>query len=200
MKTVSFTKMSDGTKEDYAFLGKHEADFCHTLPDRIMGALENLWDSLSGYKIDRLEHSLQAATRAERDGADIDWIVSALIHDLGDDLAPLNHDSLAAAIVKPYVREECSWTVQHHGIFQFKYYGDKVGLNPEERQKYKNSPYFDVAEKFCRNWDQTSFDPEYETYALEHFRPMVEEVFRRPAWDDTYIKALNSPPEDQCLL
>ena len=154
-----------------------------------MKALEGLRHSLSGYKVDRLEHSLQTATRAERSGADIDWIVCALIHDLGDDLAPLNHDSLAAAIVKPYVREECSWTVQHHGIFQYKYYADKVGLNPEERQKYKDSPYFDVAERFCRDWDQNSFDPNYETLPLEHFRPMVEEVFRRPAWDDAFIKA-----------
>ena len=118
MKTVSFTKMSDGTAEDYAFLARHEQAFAHDLPARIMDSLAKLRNSLSGYKIDRLEHSLQTATRAERDGADIDWIVSALVHDLGDDLAPLNHDSLAAAILKPYVREECTWAVQHHGIFQ----------------------------------------------------------------------------------
>lgn len=181
--------MEDGTEEDYKFLSEHEAEFCHALPDRIMDALENLRNSLSGYKIDRLEHSLQTATRAERDGADIDWIVSALIHDLGDDLAPLNHDSMAAAIIKPYVREECAWVLQHHGIFQYKYYADKIGLNPEERHKYKYSPHFDAAVKFCRDWDQTSFDPEYDTFQLEHFRPLVEEVFRRPAWDDTHIKA-----------
>jgi len=181
--------MQDGTSEDYAFLAKHEKKFAHDLPDRIMARLEALRDSLSGYKIDRLEHSLQTATRAERDSADVDWIVSALIHDLGDDLAPLNHDSLAAAIVAPYVREECAWVVKHHGIFQYKYYADKIGLDPEERQKYKDSPYFKAAEKFCRDWDQNSFDPNYDTLPLEHFRPMVEEVFRRPAWDDTYIKA-----------
>jgi len=189
VKTVSFTKMEDGTAEDYAFLDKHEREFAHDLPDRIMARLEGLRNSLSGYKVDRLEHSLQTATRAERDGADIDWIVSALIHDLGDDLAPYNHDSLAASIIRPYVREECSWTVQHHGIFQYKYYADKIGLNPEERQKYKDSPHFDAAEKFCRDWDQISFDPSYDTLPLEHFRPMVEEVFRRPAWNDKYVKA-----------
>jgi len=182
MKTVTFTKMEDGTQEDYAFLAKHEAEFCAELPGRIMAALEGLRNSLSGYKIDRLEHSLQSASRAERDGADVDWIVSALIHDLGDDLAPLNHDSLAAAIIAPYVREECAWVVRHHGIFQFKYYGDKVGLDPEARQKYKDSPHFDAAVRFCERWDQTSFDPGYDTYDLEHFRPMVEEVFSREAW------------------
>ena len=188
MDTVNFIRMEDGTAEDYAFLAKHEAAFARDLPNRIMARLEGLRSSLSGYKVDRLEHSLQCATRAERDGADADWIVCALVHDLGDDLAPYNHDSLAAAIVKPYVREECSWTVQHHGIFQYKYYADKVGLNPEERQKYKDSPYFEAAEKFCRDWDQNSFDPDYDSFPLIHFSPVLEEVFRRPAWDQSVMK------------
>ncbi len=183
MKTVSFTKMSDGTAEDYAFLAEHEAEYAKGLPGRIMNALEGLRNSLAGYKIDRLEHSLQSATRAEKDGADIDWIVAALIHDLGDDLAPHNHDSLAANIIRPYVREECAWVVQHHGIFQYKYYADKVGLDPDAREKFKDSPYYEAAVKFCELWDQTSFDPDYDTYSLEHFRPMVEEVFTRNAWD-----------------
>ena len=99
MKTVSFIQMQDGTAQDYALLAKHEAEFAKDLPNRIMDRLAGLKDSLAGYKIDRLEHSLQTATRAERDGADVDWIACALIHDLGDDLAPLNHDSLAAAII-----------------------------------------------------------------------------------------------------
>ena len=187
MKTVSFTEMKNGTEADYKFLAEHEAEFAKELPARIMDRLEGLRNSLSGYKIDRLDHSLQTATRAERDGADVDWIVCALVHDLGDDLAPLNHDSLAAAIVKPYVREECSWTVQHHGIFQYKYYADKIGLNPEERQKYKDSPHYDAAVRFCRDWDQSSFDPDYDTFPLEHFKPMVEEVFTRKAWDDANL-------------
>lgn len=183
MKTVSFTKMEQGTKEDYAFLARHEAAFCKALPARILNALENLRNSHSGYKIDRLDHSLQTATRAENDGADIDWIVSALVHDLGDDLAPLNHDSLAAAILKPYVREECSWVVKHHGIFQYKYYADKIGLDPEARQKYADHPYYNAAVKFCEDWDQTSFDPDFKTRPLSHFRPLIETVFTRPAWD-----------------
>ena len=182
MKDVSFTQMADGTVEDYAFLAKHEHAFVQDLPNRIMTALEKLRDSFSGYKIDRLEHSLQTATRAERDGADIDWIVSALVHDLGDDLAPLNHDSLAAAILAPYVREECRWVVQHHGIFQYKYYADKIGLDPEARQKYKDSQHFVAAVRFCEKWDQNSFDPNYDTLPLEHFKPALEDVFRRKPW------------------
>ena len=182
METVSFTKMSDGTTEEYEFLAKHEAEFVANLPNRIMNALEGLRNSLSGYKIDRLEHSLQTATRAERDGADVDWIVSALIHDIGDDLAPLNHDSLAANILRPYVREECAWVVQHHGIFQYKYYADKIGLDPDAREKFKDNPHYDDCAEFCERWDQKSFDPDYETLDLEHFRPMVEKVFGREAW------------------
>ena len=189
MKTVSFTRMDNGTAEDYAFLDEHEKIFAYDLPARILERLEGMRNSLSGYKIDRLEHSLQTASRAERDGADADWIAAALVHDLGDDLAPYNHDTLAAAIIAPYVREECTWAVRHHGIFQYKYYADKIGLNPEERQKYRDNPHFHVAEKFCRDWDQTSFDPEYKSFSLEHFRPVLENVFRRPAWDERYIKA-----------
>jgi len=188
MDTVSFTQMRDGTAEDYAFLAEHEAAFNAELPARILKALEDLRHSLSGYKIDRLTHSLQTATRAERDGADIDWIVSALVHDLGDDLAPMNHDSLAAAILKPYVRAECTWVVHHHGIFQYAYYGDKVGLDPEARQKYKDSPHYGAAVTFCQRWDQAAFDPDYDTRPLAHFKPMVETVFSRPAWDDTHIR------------
>lgn len=188
MKTVSFTKMEDGTREDYALLAKHEAEFARALPSRILSALEGLRNSLAGYKIDRLEHSLQTATRAQRDGADIDWIVSALVHDLGDDLAPLNHDSLAAAIIRPYVRDECAWTVQHHGIFQYPYYADKVGLDPQAHLKFKDHPYFEAAMRFCRDWDQPSFDPGYDSFNLVHFAPMVEAVFTRPAWDAAFTQ------------
>lgn len=181
-QVVSFTKMSDGTAEDYALLAAHEAEYAKQLPHRILAALEGLRHSLAGYKIDRLDHSLQTATRAERDGADIDWIVSALVHDLGDDLAPFNHDSLAANILRPYVREECAWAVQHHGIFQYKYYADNVGLDPDAREKFKSHKYYDAAVRFCERWDQTSFDPDYDTLPLTHFRPLVEEVFTREAW------------------
>jgi len=187
-KQVSFTQMRDGTVEDYALLDTLEHEFVRALPERIMERLQALENSLSGYKVSRLDHSLQTATRALNDGADVDWVVTALVHDLGDDLAPLNHDSLAAAILKPYVREECTWVTQHHGIFQYAYYGDKVGLDPEARQKYKERPCYDAAVQFCERWDQASFDPDYPTEPLETFRPMVEEVFSRTAWDEDNLK------------
>lgn len=179
---VSFHQMKDGTAQDYALLEEYEAQYARDLPDRILGRLRQLEDGLSGYQVSRLEHSLQTATRAMRDGADIDWIVSALVHDLGDDLAPQNHDCLAAAILAPYVREECTWAVRHHGIFQFKYYGDKVGLDPDARDKYAAHEHYDAAVRFCELWDQASFDPDYQTEPLESFERMVREVFSRKPW------------------
>ena len=122
MEQVSFKKMEDGTVEDYALLHKLERDYIDALPDRLMAALQALDNSLAGYQVSRLTHSLQSATRAEADGADIELIVAALIHDLGDDLAPENHSQLAAAIIRPYVRAEVTWILEMHGVFQMKYY------------------------------------------------------------------------------
>ena len=128
MQHVSFIRMDEGTAEDYALLNALEDEFVVALPDRLLAALASLEDSLAGYQINRLEHSLQSATRAEADGADIELIVGALIHDLGDDLAPLNHSQLAAAIIRPYVRAEVAWIIEHHGVFQMYYYGDAWAL------------------------------------------------------------------------
>lgn len=187
MDVVSFTRMDEGTAEDYAFLNRLEDQFVETLPDRLLAALEGLRNSLGGYKIDRLEHSLQSATRAEDDGADIELIVAALIHDLGDDLAPHNHSQLAAAIIRPYVRAEVTWIIEHHGVFQMYYYGDAMGVNKDEREIYRSHKWFDSCEKFCRDWDQRAFDPSYPTRPLSHFEPMLRAVFGRPAFDPAII-------------
>ena len=185
---VSFTRMDEGTREDYALLEEHEATYKAGLPARLLDRLRAMGEGLSGYQVSRLEHSLQTATRARRDGADADWVVAALLHDLGDELAPQNHDTLAAAIIAPYVREECTWAVRHHGIFQFKYYGDKVGLDPDAREKYRADPNFAATAHFCEAWDQTSFDPAYASDPLESFAPDLEQVFLRPAWDEAYLR------------
>lgn len=187
MSVVSFTRMDEGTAEDYALLHHLERDYIAELPDRILQALEGLATSLAGYQISRLDHSLQTATRAEADGADIELIVAALIHDLGDDLAPENHSQLAAAIIRPYVREEVTWILEMHGVFQMKYYADKLGLNPNERDRWADHKYFASCERFCRDWDQRAFDPAYETKPLSYFAPMVREIFARPAFDESII-------------
>lgn len=188
MKTVSFTRMDEGTTEDYAFLHVLERDYIASLPDRLLDALKGLDNSLAGYKISRLEHSLQTATRAEADGADDEMIVAALIHDLGDDLAPENHSQLAAAIIRPYVREEVTWILEMHGVFQMKYYADKLGLNPDERDRWKDHKWFASCEKFCRDWDQMAFDPDYESKPLSHFEPLLRQIFSRPAFEPEIIQ------------
>lgn len=185
---VSFTRMADGTRDDYMLLQRLEHQFAAGLPGRIMDQLARLKDSLAGYQVTRLEHSLIAATLAEQDGADDDWIAAALVHDIGDDLAPFNHDSLAAAILKPYVREQCSWVIQHHGIFQMVFYAHHYDEDPEARQKYADSPYFQDAADFCEFWDQEAFDPAFEYKPLEHFEPVLTRVFTREAWDAAVIR------------
>ncbi|WP_300032361.1 HD domain-containing protein [uncultured Roseobacter sp.] len=189
MDKVSFTQMKDGTAEDYAFLTEHETEYTRGTADRLLQAMVSLDESLSGYQVTRLGHSLQSATRAERDGADIDWIVSALLHDIGDIYAPYNHDEYAATILRPFVREQCTWVVEKHGDFQMVYYGHHVGADPQKRDRYKGHAYFDDCAAFCERWDQASFDPDYETLPLAHFAPMVRAVFDRTPYDPDVIRA-----------
>ena len=181
MTEVSFTQMKDGTQADYEFLEQLEDDHIKGLPDRIMKALAALSDGLAGYKIDRLKHSLQTATRAEDEGASIDWIVAALVHDIGDELAPLSHSEFAATLLKPFVSEEIVWVIEKHGLFQAYYYAHHVGGDRHARDKYKDHPFYDQCVHFCEAWDQASFDPNYPTRSLDYFEPMVREVFSRRA-------------------
>jgi len=187
MKTVAFRQMKDGTREEYEFLTAHEEEYAKGLPDRILNALRQLENTLSGYQVSRLEHSLQSATRAEADGADEEMIVAALIHDLGDDLAPYNHSQYAASILRPYVRPEVTWVINQHGLFQNYYYIHHLGGNPDEREYLKDHPWYQSCVDFCEKWDQSSFDPDYPTKPLEYFEPMVRRIFTRRAFDPQYV-------------
>ena len=193
MDKVKFIRMDEGTPEEYQFLHKREVEFTKNVSERIIEALKNLDNSLPGYHITRLEHSLQSATRAEEDGADIELIIGALIHDLGDELAPANHSQLAATIIRPYVREEVTWIVSMHGLFQMFYFGPKdyqgeeIGINKSLRGKFKNHKWFESCDKFCRDWDQMSFDPNYPTKTLEYFKPLINEIFSREPFDPQYV-------------
>ena len=188
MDHVKFTAMKDGDREDYDFLTAHEVEYTKGTADRLLTALETLDEGLSGYQVTRLGHSLQSATRAWRDGADKDWVVSALLHDVGDIFAPYNHDEYAAAILKPFVREQCTWVVEKHGDFQMIYYGQHVGANPHKRDAYAGHLYFDDCAVFCERWDQSSFDPDYAMEPLSTFEPMVNEVFSRKAYSPDVIR------------
>ena len=191
---VKFTQMKDGDREDYDFLTEHEVAYTKGTADRLLEAMVELDKGLSGYQITRLGHSLQSATRAWKDGADIDWVVSALLHDIGDIYAPYNHDEYAAAVIRPFVREQCTWVVEKHGDFQLVYYGEHVGANPEKRQAFAGNPYFDDCVTFCARWDQTSFDPNYDTLPIEHFAPRVREVFAREPYDPAVIRTGEREP------
>ena len=193
MEQVKFTKMEDGDAEDYLFLTDHEKEYTKGTANRLLKALVNLDESLSGYQITRLGHSVQSATRAWRDGADIDWVVSALLHDVGDIFAPYNHDEYAATILKPFVREQCRWVVEKHGDFQMIYYGHLVGGNQNKRDKFNGHEFFNDCAEFCERWDQTSFDPSYDDLPLEFFRPMVEEVFAREPYNPEILNAKPMP-------
>ncbi len=188
-KSVSFTRMKDGTREDYELLEELEKPYHALVPDRLLDELRRQGeDTLSGYKITRLEHGLQSATRAVRDGADIDWIVGTLLHDVGDGLAPQNHDRFAAEVIRPFVREEVAWVVEHHGIFQMFYYGRHYGWDENARDRFRDHPCWQSCADFCERWDQSSFDPEYKHEPLEFFEPMVREVFARKAHDTSVIR------------
>lgn len=188
-KTVSFTQMKDGTKADYALLHELEKPYLALTADRVLDELKRQDETtLEGYKITRLEHGLQSASRAEADGADIDWIIGALLHDIGDGLAPQNHDRFSAEVIRPFVRWEVAWTVEHHGIFQMLYYARHYNWDENARDKYKDHPCFETCATFCERWDQSSFDPDYDHRPLEHFEPMLREVFARKAYDPEVVK------------
>ena len=188
-KHVNFVNMKDGTREEYELLARLEKPYLALTADRVLDELKRAGEAtLEGYKITRLQHGLQSGTRALRDGADLDWVVGALLHDIGDGLAPQNHDKMSAEVIRPFVRWDVAWTVEHHGIFQMLYYGHHYGWDRNARDQFKDHPVFDNCAEFCERWDQSSFDPDYPTETLEIFEPMVREVFGRKAYNPEIIQ------------
>ena len=179
VEKVKFKQMKEGSKEDYLLLNKLEKKFIEGTADRVLKTMQGLTSSLVGYQINRLEHSLQTATRALKEKASDEMIVAALLHDIGDELAPNNHAEFAAAILKPYVSEKTAWIVEKHGIFQMYYYAHHLGFNKNERDKYKGHKYYPATAEFCEKWDQISFDPNYKSLLLKEFEPYVRKIFCR---------------------
>jgi predicted HD phosphohydrolase len=188
-RIVSFRQMKDGTKEDYELLDEAEKRYALGLADRVLESLVKLDHSLEGYPVSRLGHSLQAATRALRDDADEEMVVAALIHDVGDELAPYNHAEVAAAILRPYVRAEVSWIVSHHGLFQNYYYVHYFGGDRNARERLREHPWYEACVHFCAAWDQSSFDPDYPSEPLSTFEPLVRRIFARPPHDPRYLSS-----------
>ena len=171
--------MKNGSKEDYLLLDKHEKKYIEGTADRLIKFMSELSNTLEGYQITRLEHSLQAATRALNDKASEEMIVATLLHDIGDELAPLNHSEYAGTVLKPYVSEKTHWIIEKHGEFQMYYYAHHLGGNKNQRDKYKGHKYYKDTVDFCENWDQKSFDPNYKSLTLKDFEPYVKKIFSR---------------------
>ena len=176
MQQVSFTQMADGTEDEYLYLKEvEEAEFA-SYPDRVLGWLREM-DEPGAYLVTRLGHSLQAATRARRAGENDDYVFMTLLHDVGDMLAPANHSQAAAAVIRPYVSERVHWICQNHGLFQGVYYSHHYGGDPSAHEIYRGHEWYEDTVRFCADYDQASFDPEYEWDPLESFEPLVREMF-----------------------
>ena len=183
-RTVSFTSMAAGTVADYALLDELAAPYIASTGERALDYLESLAEGLLGYQVDRYQHSLQTASRALRAGEGEEVVVAALLHDIGDALAPENHAELGAAVLRPYVARHITWMVAQHGLFQGYYYFDKIGQDPNAREQHRGHPAFDLTVRFCADYDQPSFDPAYDTLPIDPFVPLVERVFARKPWGE----------------
>ena len=177
---AKFHAMTEGTQEDWAAIARAAAPHRGELADRLLAHLKLLDNDHGGFAVDRLEHSLQTATRAHKDGRDEEYVVCALIHDIGDILLPANHAELGATILKPYVSEQNHWMMEHHGIFQGYYFFHYLGLDRNMREQFRDHPNFERTALFCTRHDQNAFDPNYDTMPLEAFEPMVQRVMARP--------------------
>ena len=180
LKQATFKEMSNGTQEDYAIIGEHSSDFARELPDRILAHLDILKGDTGGFAVDRYTHCLQTATRAFKDGKDEEYVVCALLHDIGDTIASANHADLAATMLEPFVSEKNYWIVKHHGIFQGYYFFEYLGLDKNMRDEFKDSDHWRDCAEFCAKYDQNSFEPDYKNMVIEEFEPMVISVFSKP--------------------
>ncbi|MFC4291417.1 HD domain-containing protein [Sphingorhabdus arenilitoris] len=188
---ASFSDMAESTAEDWAIIVKEQMPFAANGGQRVLDHLRLLAGDYGGFPVDRLTHCLQTATRAHRDGRPDDYVVMALIHDIGDTLGAYNHPDIAAAIIKPFVSEELHWIVEHHGIFQGKNFFHHIGLDPDMREQFRGHKYFAATEEFVQKYDCPAFDPEYDTLPLEFFEPMVMKLFAKPL-NSIYKKAMET--------
>ena len=177
---AKFHAMTEGTAEDWMTIARASQPYAMELPERLIAHLKLLAGDCGGFAVDRLEHSLQTATRAHKDGRDEEYVVCALLHDIGDLLLPASHAELGAAILKPYISDENHWMLEHHGIFQGYYFFHHLGLDRDMRDQFRGHPAFERTAQFCHLYDQNSFDPAYDTMPLDAFVPMMRRVMETP--------------------
>ena len=174
---TSFKSFAESTRDDWDVISPQLEVTQSMVADRILEQLAFLEGDDGGFPISRLEHSLQTASRAEQDGRDEEYVVCALLHDIGDTLAPYNHPEIGAAIVKPFVSEANHWMVAHHGIFQGYYFWHHIGLDRNAPDAHRDSPFFDHTAEFCAKYDQVAFDADYVSAPLEYYAPLVRRFF-----------------------
>lgn len=174
---TTFTRMDESTAEQWAVIGVESVKDQARVAETVLEMLRGLNDVVVGFAVDQMTHCLQTASRAERDGADEEVVVAALLHDIGKFVSVPNHPAIAAEILKPYVRDEVYWMIKVHQDFQGRHYYHHFGGNPDAREQYRGQPWFGLAERFADDWDQTAFDPDYDTLPLEHFEPLVRKTF-----------------------
>jgi predicted HD phosphohydrolase len=177
---AKFTSMVDGTREDWMKIGRASVEFRTGLADRVLTHLKLLDGDFGGFPVDRLEHSIQTATRAHRAGKDEEYVVCALLHDIGDILCPSSHAEVGAVLLKPYISEANYWMMDKHGIFQGYYFFHLIGLDRDMREQYRGHPHFEYCAQFCHQYDQNSFEPGYDTMPLEAFEPMLRRLIAAP--------------------
>ncbi|MGH8808523.1 MAG: HD domain-containing protein [Noviherbaspirillum sp.] len=176
-----FHHMRDGTAQDWAAIAGEFLPYAQQLPERVLDHLRLLAGDFGGFPVDRLTHSLQTATLAHRDGQHEEYVVCALLHDIGDTLGSYNHADIAAVILKPFVSDENHWMIEHHAIFQGYYFFHHLGMDRNLRDKFKDVPgLFKRTAQFCEKYDAAAFDPNAETLPLAFFEPMVRRVFAKP--------------------
>ena len=180
LPSATFHDMSQSTQEDWMAIMQHNIPFSRNGGKRVLDHLRLLDGDFGGFAVDRLTHSLQTATRAHRDGKPDDYVVMALLHDIGDTLGAYNHPDIAAAILKPFVSEELHWIVQNHGIFQGHNFFHHLGLDRNMRDKFADHPHAAACQEFIDRYDCPAFDPNYDTLPLEFFEPMVMKTFETP--------------------
>jgi predicted HD phosphohydrolase len=177
--TTTFTRMDESTAEQWAVIGAETSKNQGRVADNMLGMLESLASVTDGFATDQLTHSLQTATRAERAGADDEVVFASLVHDIGKAVSVPNHPAIAAEMIRPYVRDDVYRMIKHHQDFQGRHYYAHFGGDPDAREQYRGESFFSLTEQFADDWDQISFDPDYDTLPLDHFEPLVREVTSR---------------------
>jgi len=174
---ATFTRMDQSTAEEWAEIGAAHVVDQPRVAETVLVMLRGLDQVVVGFATDQLTHCLQTATRAERDGAEDEVVVAALCHDIGKFISVPNHPAIAAEILRPYVSDDVYWMIKAHQDFQGRHYYHHFGGDPDARDKYQGQPWYELAERFADEWDQTAFDPDYDTLPLEHFEPRVRALF-----------------------